>query len=130
MKLLEQYASLAGLGDNPQARAARDPGLVRHTVDSFPAYQAMGTNAFRAQTSDAAVSGGMVFLQSELEKLDPKVREPLTSVTWMRDIPVKSGGGWVDFHVVVEIESGIRSQIAETLDLAVAGRERGACFRR
>lgn len=107
MKLLEQYASLAGLGDNPQARAARDPGLVRHTVDSFPAFQAMGTNAFRAQTSDAAVSGGMVFLQSELEKLDPKVREPLTSVTWMRDIPVKSGGGWVDFTSVFSVDYAV-----------------------
>jgi len=52
---------------------------------------------------DAATAGGMAFLQGELEKRDPKVREPLTSVTYMRDIIAKTGGGWVDwtstFHV-------------------------------
>jgi len=54
-------------------------------------------NAFNALTFDAATSGGLAFLQGELEKRDPKVREPLTSVTWMRDIVCKSGGGWVDY---------------------------------
>jgi hypothetical protein len=107
-KLLEQYSSYAGLtADSAAARAARDPNLLRHTIDSFPAYQAMGSNAFRSMTTDAAVSGGMVFLESELEKLDPKVREPLTSVTWMRDIPVKSGGGWVDFTSVFSVDYAI-----------------------
>ena len=46
---------------------------------------------------DAAIAGGLAFLQSELEKLDPKVREPLHSETWDRDIVAKSGGGFVDF---------------------------------
>jgi hypothetical protein len=56
-------------------------------------------DTFRAglQGLDAATGGGQVFLESELEKRDPKVREPLASVTYMRDIPIKSGGGWVDF---------------------------------
>ena len=54
-------------------------------------------NNFNALTFDAATSGGLAFLQGELEKRDPKVREPLTSVTWMRDIVCKSGGGWVDY---------------------------------
>ena len=44
--------------------------------------------------TDAAIASGQTFLQGELEKLDPKVREPLTSVTWPRDIVVKTGGGW------------------------------------
>jgi hypothetical protein len=48
-------------------------------------------------TYDSATAGGMAFLEAELEKRDPKVREPLTSVTWMRDIVCKTGGGWVDF---------------------------------
>lgn len=48
------------------------------------------------QVTDAGIAGGLAFLESELEKRDPKVREPLTSVTWMRDIVVKSGGGWLD----------------------------------
>ncbi|WP_088832726.1 DUF2184 domain-containing protein [Paenibacillus tyrfis] len=48
-------------------------------------------------TNDAAISGGMAFLTGELEKRDPRLLEPLSSVTWMRDIVSKTGGGWVDF---------------------------------
>lgn len=45
----------------------------------------------------AGIATGMAFLEGELEKRDPKVREPLTSVTWPRDIVAQTGGGWVDF---------------------------------
>lgn len=46
---------------------------------------------------DAASNGtGMAFLVGELEKRDPKLNEPLTSVTWMRDIVAKTGGGWIE----------------------------------
>lgn len=49
-------------------------------------------------TMDAAgIASGQAFLVSELEKRDALVRKPLTSVTYPRDIVVKSGGGWVDF---------------------------------
>lgn len=61
------------------------------------AAMALKTGQLRLQASDAAIAGGMAFLEAELEKRDPKVHEPLTSVTWMRDMPVKSGGGWVEF---------------------------------
>lgn len=54
------------------------------TLDSMPGGVA---------TYDA---GGMAFLVGELEKRDEKLKEPLSAVTWMRDIPVKTGGGWVD----------------------------------
>jgi len=64
-------------------------------------------NAFSSQAMDAATAGGMAFLEAELEKRDPKVREPLTSVTWMRDIIVKSGGGWVDFTSTFSVDYGI-----------------------
>ena len=47
--------------------------------------------------TDAAVGGGLSFLTAELEKVDTKLREPLTSVTWQRDIVAKTGGGWVEF---------------------------------
>lgn len=48
-------------------------------------------------TYDAdAVSSGLAFLQSELEKLDPLLREPLTNTTYPRDIEIESGGGWVE----------------------------------
>lgn len=45
---------------------------------------------------DAAGSaGGLVFLAGELEKQDPRLLEPLTSITAPRDIDVLPGGGWV-----------------------------------
>ncbi len=47
--------------------------------------------------NDAAVSSGMAFLVGELEKRDPTLLEPLTSVTWPRDIVAETGGGFVDF---------------------------------
>lgn len=48
-------------------------------------------------TNDAAIGTGMAFLNAELEKRDPRLLEPLQSVTWMRDIVAKTGGGWVEF---------------------------------
>ncbi|MFC3768369.1 DUF2184 domain-containing protein [Paenibacillus sp. GCM10012303] len=48
-------------------------------------------------TNDAAIGSGMAFLTGELEKRDAKLHEPLSSVTWMRDIVSKTGGGWVEF---------------------------------
>lgn len=48
-------------------------------------------------TMDAsAVAGGLAFLESELEKVDPLLREPLTNTTYPRDIVIESGGGWVE----------------------------------
>lgn len=47
--------------------------------------------------NDAAIASGLAFLTGELEKRDPKLYEPLTSVTWQRDIVANMGGGWVEF---------------------------------
>ncbi|MEK8128671.1 DUF2184 domain-containing protein [Paenibacillus filicis] len=47
--------------------------------------------------NDAAIGSGMAFLEGELEKRDPRLLEPLQSVTWARDIVAKTGGGWVDY---------------------------------
>ncbi|QDY23179.1 hypothetical protein CGQ39_19905 (plasmid) [Clostridium botulinum] len=44
----------------------------------------------------ASVESGMAFLTGELEKKDMTLNEPLTSVTWMRDIVANTGGGWVE----------------------------------
>lgn len=52
----------------------------------------------------AGVSTGMAFLVGELEKRDPKIREPLTSVTWQRDIVAETGGGWVDFTSTMNVD--------------------------
>ncbi len=46
--------------------------------------------------NDAATASTNAFLISELEKRDPLVRQPLTTVTWAKNIPVRTGGGWVD----------------------------------
>ena len=57
------------------------------------------------RTMDAAgIATGMAFLEGELEKRDPKVREPLTSVTWPRDIVAETGGGWVDFTSTMNVD--------------------------
>ena len=59
-------------------------------------------------TMDAAgIASGMAFLESELEKRDPILRKPLTSVTYPRDIVVKTGGGWVDYVSAQAVGYGI-----------------------
>lgn len=57
--------------------------------------------------NDAAIANGGAFLASELEKLDPKISEPLYSVTYPRDVRVKVGGGWVDAVSKMNIDYGI-----------------------
>ena len=56
------------------------------TLDGFPAACMPGRST---------IDSGMAFLEGELEKRDAKLREPLSSVTWPRDIPVRTGGGFV-----------------------------------
>lgn len=74
-------------------------GIQTFPVKDIRTIDAMVNNPgrFAMMTMDAATAGGMAFLVGELEKRDPKVREPLTSVTWPRDIVAKTGGGWVEF---------------------------------
>lgn len=57
--------------------------------------------------NDASIAKAGAFLQSELEKLDPKISEPLYSVTYPRDIRVKVGGGWVDTLSKLNVDYGI-----------------------
>lgn len=61
---------------------------------------------YRASAWDAATSSGLAYLNGELEKMDSKVREPLTSVTWQRDIVAKTGGGWVEFTSTFDMDYG------------------------
>ena len=59
-------------------------------------------------TMDAtAIAGGMAFLQSELEKIDPMLREPLTSTTYPRDIEIVTGGGWVETTSVMNVDYAV-----------------------
>ena len=64
--------------------------------------------------TDAAVASGNAFLVSELERLDPEVRKPLSSVTWYRDIPVRTGGGWVDATSKLGISYGLSNGSGES----------------
>lgn len=57
--------------------------------------------------NDSAIASGCAFLVSELEKRDPKIREPLTSVTYSRDVPIKVGGGWVEYVSAMNIDFGL-----------------------
>lgn len=57
----------------------------------------MFDNAPIVRMNDAAISSGLAFLNGELEKRDPKLYEPLTAVTWMRDIVADTGGGWTEY---------------------------------
>lgn len=46
---------------------------------------------------DANPATGGAFLQGELEQPDFNLNEPLFNVTWPRDIPYKTGGGFIDY---------------------------------
>ena len=54
----------------------------------------------------AGIASGGAFLVSELEKRDPMIRKPLTSVTYPRDININTGGGWVDFVSAMSVSYG------------------------
>ena len=59
-------------------------------------------------TTDAAIANGRTLLISELEKRDTKIRQPLTSTTYFRDIPLIVGeGSWVDVISSLEVDYGL-----------------------
>lgn len=66
-----------------------------------------GAAANNLTLDDAGIASGGAFLVSELEKRDPMIRKPLTSVTYPRDIVIKTGGGWVDFTSAMGVAYGI-----------------------
>lgn len=70
------------------------------------AMKAGGKQAFYGNAWDAATASGMAYLVGELEKTDPKIREPLTSTTWQRDIVAKTGGGWVEYTSSLDMDYG------------------------
>lgn len=65
-----------------------------------------GQQAFYGSAWDAQTASGMAYLVGELEKTDPKIREPLSSVTWQRDIVAKTGGGWVEYTSTFDLDYG------------------------
>lgn len=67
-----------------------------------------GSHSGAPMAMDAAgIASGQAFLASELEKRDTMIREPLTSVTYPRDIPIDVGGGWVDYVSAMSVAYGL-----------------------
>lgn len=83
-------------------------GLTMDGMSVMPMANPQGLSAFKGKgkaifTGDAALDSGMAFLLGELEKQDPKIREPLSAVTWQRDIVPKTGGGWVEYTSMMNV---------------------------
>lgn len=79
----------------------------------------LGGSSYSGLTLDAnGVASGNAFLQAELEKRDPLLRKPLTSVTYPRDIPVTVGGGWVDYSSTMQIGYGVTGGATDSPVLA------------
>lgn len=91
------------------------------SVGNFNAgmFGSLGGNSCSGLTLDAnGVASGNAFLQAELEKRDPLLRKPLTSVTFPRDIPVTVGGGWVDYSSAMQIGYGVTGGATDSPVLA------------
>lgn len=74
----------------------------------FPVKSIGGAAGFASPVMDAdGIASGNAFLVSELEKRDPQIRKPLTSVTYPRDINVRVGGGWVDYVSAMSVAYGL-----------------------
>jgi hypothetical protein len=85
----DKYLPAGVFGNGPKAQLALDA-----QVSQMKTLQAMLPRGFAL---DASVGGGQAFLTGELEKRDTKVREPLTSITYPRDMQIMEGGGWNDY---------------------------------
>ena len=66
-----------------------------------------GAGAAPMAMDAAGIASGGAFLVSELEKRDTLIREPLTSVTYPRDLPIETGGGWVDYVSAMSVAYGL-----------------------
>lgn len=87
----------------------KDIGISKYTVDSS-GHVTNGFNSpmgIRDFATDASPSTSGAFLVSELEKRDPMVRQPLTTYTWSKNIPVKVGGGWAEYASNFNIDFGL-----------------------
>jgi len=58
----------------------------------------------RTLSDAAAAATGQTFLMAELAKLDPVVRLPLENYTYLRDLPIDRGGGWIMNHTAHNVD--------------------------
>lgn len=61
------------------------------------------------------VRDGMTFINKELEKLDNKIQEPLASTWWPRDIPVRTGGGFLENVSSIYVDYGTTGAMEDSL---------------
>ncbi len=57
-----------------------------------------------AKDSRISANDGLAFLEKELEKVDSKLLEPLDATLWPRDMPVKTGGGFIENIAAIAVE--------------------------
>ena len=60
------------------------------------------------------VSDAYAFLNKQLELLDPKIMEPLSGTDWPRDMPVKTGGGFVENVAVIDVSYASTGAVTAT----------------
>ena len=80
-----------------------DLGIVGGSSKAAP------TGAMRMTMDADGIASGGAFLTSELEKRDALIRTPLTSFTYTRDLPIRVGGGWVDYVSAMSVGYGVAS---------------------
>lgn len=80
-----------------------DLGIVGGSSKAAP------TGAMRMTMDADGIASGGAFLTSELEKRDALIRTPLTSFTYTRDLPIRVGGGWVDYVSAMSVGYGVTS---------------------
>lgn len=86
-----------------------DPSKRGSTVSVRDMY---GIKASRAMVHDATVhDSNFAFLTTTLAKLHKQLYEPLYFVTWQKDVPFETGGGFVDFVEYYSVDwAGIMNQ--------------------
>ncbi len=75
--------------------------MVNFKKGNFP-QQILNVKGRRTLDS-GAIASGMAFLEGQLEKIDPKLREPLSRTWWARDIVAKTGGGFVEYTSAYDV---------------------------
>ncbi|MDQ7094207.1 DUF2184 domain-containing protein [Desulfosporosinus sp. PR] len=89
------------------------PSVYKQTMDAIMASGQAGAvfphapgAVYGPGMDSGGTSTGLVFLAGELEKQDPRLLEPLTTITAPRDIDMKPGGGWTSITSNVFVDYG------------------------